>query len=299
MADPDVLREFAREVAEKARAAEEAAAGAERKGLLGGTLTGNLPNRNFRDGYFEGAEKLEISLVQTGKAGCWACPINCRPAVRMEEPYCVDPAYAGPPYETMAVFGSNCGVDDVKAVARASHLCNAYSLDAISTGGTIAFAMECFENGLIGLEQTDGLALTFGNAEAMLAMVEKIARREGLGDILAEGSRDAAQEIVRAVTGWDVSLWEAMKQGERVACMARAYNVREGLTPSDDDLPERFFQVPSKGSLREKGIAMSREVLRQARSCYYGMMGWDRESGVPTSEKLEELDIGWVADELA
>jgi aldehyde:ferredoxin oxidoreductase len=103
--------------------------------------------------------------------------------------------YGGPEYETVAVFGSDCGVDDLQAVAKANELCNEYLLDSISTGATIAFAMECFEHGLIGLKDTDGIDLRFGNAEAMLAMIGKIARREGIGELLAEGSRRVAEKI--------------------------------------------------------------------------------------------------------
>jgi aldehyde:ferredoxin oxidoreductase len=86
-------------------------------------------------------------------------------------------------------------VDDIQAVAKANELCNQYLIDTISAGATIAFAMECFEHGLIGLKDTDGIDLRFGNAEAMLAMIGKIARREGIGDLLAEGSRRAAEKI--------------------------------------------------------------------------------------------------------
>jgi aldehyde:ferredoxin oxidoreductase len=86
-------------------------------------------------------------------------------------------------------------VDDLQAVAKANELCNRYTLDAISTSATIAFAMECFEHGLIGPEDTGGLDLRFGNAEAMVRCVELIARREGIGNLLAEGSRRAAEVI--------------------------------------------------------------------------------------------------------
>jgi aldehyde:ferredoxin oxidoreductase len=127
--------------------------------------------------------------------GCFACPVRCKKVVRVDDPYTVDPAYGGPEYETLASLGSNCGIADLKATAKGSELCNAYSLDTISTGVTIGFAMECFENGLLGMEDTGGIEITFGNADAMLRLIELIARREGFGDLLAEGSARLAQSI--------------------------------------------------------------------------------------------------------
>jgi len=161
--------------------------------------TGNLPVRNFRDGLFPGASKLDFKTTKAalgaGMEGCFACPVRCKKVVKFEEPYSVDPAYGGPEYETLAALGSDCGIDNFKAVTRGNELCNAYSLDTISTGGTIAFAMECFENGLLSPKDTNGLELRFGNEEAMLKLIELIARREGIGDLLAEGTARAAQRI--------------------------------------------------------------------------------------------------------
>jgi len=118
--------------------------------------------------------------------GCFACPVRCKKVVECQEPYQVDPAYGGPEYETLAALGSVCGIDNLHAVAKGAELCNAYSLDTISTGDIIGFAMECYERGLLTSEQTQGIRLEFGNAEAMLRMIELIARREGIGNLLAE-----------------------------------------------------------------------------------------------------------------
>ena len=101
--------------------------------------------------------------------------------------------------------------------------------------------------------------------------------------------------MVNAVTGWDTTAWELMKVGERATTMARAFNAREGFTKDDDWLPERFFQPLEGGPL--KGKKISKEDYKQAIAAYYRMMGWD-ETGVPTGEKLEELDVGWVAEKL-
>jgi aldehyde:ferredoxin oxidoreductase len=117
--------------------------------------------------------------------------------VEVKSPYTVDSAYGGPEYETLAGLGSNCGIDNLAAIAKGNELCNAYSLDTISTGAVVAFAMECFENGLLTTKDTDGLELRFGNAEAMLRVIELISQRKGIGDLLAEGTARAAQKIGR------------------------------------------------------------------------------------------------------
>jgi len=161
---------------------------------------GNLPIRNHSGGNFPGVEKIDaMSLLQqygAGMEGCFNCPIRCKKNIKIEEgPWEIDGRYGGPEYETLASFGSNLLIDDLQAMCKAHELCNRYGMDTISTGSTIAFAMECFENGIFGLDETDGLPLNFGNAEAMIEMVEKIARRRGLGDLLAKGTRRAAEII--------------------------------------------------------------------------------------------------------
>jgi aldehyde:ferredoxin oxidoreductase len=412
-ADPDTVRAMARRAAQEVRDGERAAwaheAGTGGTELKGGIVSGNMPIRNFRDGEFPEIEGLEYIMDKIGvqMEGCWACAVRCKKVVQAEAPYAVDPEYGGPEYETIGSLGSTCGVSDIVAVSRANELCNAYSLDTIGTGVTIAFAMECFENGLLTLEDTGGLDLRFGNAEAMIQMVEKIAHREGLGDILAEGQLPAAEkiggdalryavhakgqaqpmheprfkrglaigyavsptgadhchslhdsglvmpdedgfvqnadlrsmgvleamdleslgpekvrasiyhsmtmimdncltmctfpgwhvhdltEMVRAATGWDVTTYELLKVGERAMTLARTFNMREGFTVEDDALCPRSYGPTTNGALSEGGIDM--EELRQAMHHYYVMMGWERETGVPTMEKLEELGVGWAA----
>ena len=168
-------------------------------GLLGLSKAGGLPTYNFRDGHFDRAEEISGQTMRDtiliNRRGCYACPVRCKRVVKTDAPYSVDPAYGGPEYETLGALGSNCGIDDLAAISKANELCNAYSLDTIATGTTIAFAMECFENGLLTEQDVGGLALRFGNAEAMVQMVERIARREGIGDLLAEGVMRAAEQI--------------------------------------------------------------------------------------------------------
>ncbi|MCD6537808.1 aldehyde ferredoxin oxidoreductase C-terminal domain-containing protein, partial [Candidatus Bathyarchaeota archaeon] len=109
-------------------------------------------------------------------------------------------------------------------------------------------------------------------------------------------SYDQKLEILRAVTGWNSTMWELMKLGERVLNMARAFNIREGITSDDDWLPDRFFHPQTAGPLSE--VAVNPDELKNARRIYYRMMCWDEETGVPSKGKLEELGIGWVAEYL-
>jgi aldehyde:ferredoxin oxidoreductase len=170
-------------------------------GIVGMNEVGRLPTRNFQEGKFEGAEKIAGTTMTerflVGTDTCHACPIACKRAVKSDGEYKVDPVYGGPEYESLASLGSICGVDNLEAVIYANQLCNAYGLDTISTGVTIGWAMECFERGLLTAEDTDGLDLRFGDHRAMTQLVEQIARRDGFGDLLAEGSLRAARKIGR------------------------------------------------------------------------------------------------------
>ena len=164
-----------------------------------GAEVGNLPIRNFRDGDFPEVDSISAEAVKesvgVGMGTCFACVVACKKEVKVAEPWIVDPEYGGPEYETLASLGSNCGVSDIRAVCKANELCQRYSIDTISTGVTISFAMECFEHGLLTKEDTDGVDLSFGNAESMLKMVEMIGEKRGLGVLLAEGTKRAAEHI--------------------------------------------------------------------------------------------------------
>jgi aldehyde:ferredoxin oxidoreductase len=131
-----------------------------------------------------------------GRTGCWRCPIACRG--KLGDGPRIYPYPAGtrrPEYETTAAFGAMCLNTEMDAIIMANHICNSYGLDTISTGTVIAFAMECYEHGLITRRDTDGLELKWGNPAALVAMTEKMARREGFGDILADGVRVAVARI--------------------------------------------------------------------------------------------------------
>lgn len=169
---------------------------------------GNLPIRNFRDGDFPEVDSISAEAVKNtvgvGMGTCFACAVACKKKVKADEPWIVDLEYGGPEYETLASLGSNCGVSDLKAICKANELCQRYSIDTISTGTTISFAMECFEHGLLTKEDTDGIDLSFGNAEAMVKMVELIGEKRGLGALLAEGSKRAAEKIGKGAEAFAV-----------------------------------------------------------------------------------------------
>ncbi|MFC2012693.1 aldehyde ferredoxin oxidoreductase family protein [Chloroflexota bacterium] len=369
---------------------------------------GGLPTRNFREGIFEGATKISFEVMRESifvkRGGCYACPVKCKAVVASGEPYNIDPNYGGPEYETLSALGSNCGVDNLEAIAKANQLCGAYGLDSISTGVSIAFAIECFEKGILTEQDTGGLKLKFGDAEIMLQLVEMIARREGIGKLLGEGVARAAaaigkgaeeyamhikgQEIpmheprfkqgmgvgytvsptgaehmhnmhdapyaqpgcmldelialgipgplpllelgpakirmlvyaslwrhlldclvfcnfcllmpdqisglIRAVTGWNSTVWELMKVAERCINMGRVFNYREGMTKADDCLPCRFAEPLPSGPM--EGETLGGEKLQQAIDSYYAMVGWDKETGSPTLAKVQELGIEWIVE---
>jgi aldehyde:ferredoxin oxidoreductase len=414
LADQDALMALARWGAKNVD--DSGVAGFKRLGtsalVLSQSQTGGLPTRNWSSGTFEGAEsisgeRMAETILQEGDT-CYGCAVRCKRVVEVDEgPYQVDPRYGGPEYESIAALGSYCGVDDLAAVARANQLCNMYGMDTIACGGTIAWAMDCFEKGLLTTEDTGGLELTFGNAEAMVRMVEMIGEREGLGEVLGEGSAAAAKalgfgedlvvavkgrelpahmpqakremallyavnpggadhtvsehstsymrfpegmatldlldpqpadvlndEMVRyavysqhlisavdsvcvckfvygpawqlynvrqwidalqAITGWNVSVWELMKLGERRINLLRAFNAREGVGVEADTLPHKLT-IPLVGGATD-GVSVTEAEFEQARALYYEMVGWDQE-GYPTPAKLKELGLGQVAKEV-
>jgi aldehyde:ferredoxin oxidoreductase len=155
---------------------------------------GGLPTRNFSEPVFENAELLSgdrnYEMFLKERDTCQVCPITCKQVFENEDkdPYRkLDPTYGGAEYEAVAAFGSACGVEDNLAVLKANELANAYGLDAISTGASIAFIMECFENGILTVEDTGGLEYRWGDADLVVRTVEMVAHREGFGDVLAEG----------------------------------------------------------------------------------------------------------------
>jgi len=183
----------------------ENAKGMHDNGTSGGMTTmeylGDIPIKNWLLGSWEeGAEKLSgqtmTKTILSGRYYCSGCIIGCGREVSFEDERFGKVEGAGPEYETLAMLGTNCLIDDLKAVAKANELCNRYGLDTISTGAVIAFAMEAYEHGLISHKEAGEIHLTWGNADALLSMIEKIGKREdGLGWLLGEGVKRASEKI--------------------------------------------------------------------------------------------------------
>jgi aldehyde:ferredoxin oxidoreductase len=376
-------------------------------------MIGSLPTRNYNEGQFEGSEAISgevmADTVLKDRDTCYACVVRCKRVVEITEgPYKVDPLYGGAEYETLSTLGSYCGISDMAAISKANEMCNMYGVDTITCGATIAFAMECFEKGIIGPEDTGGIELRFGDASAMLAVLGQIVTNSGpLGTILSQGTERAARawgpeaaeclitvkgqeapahmpqakrslsliyavnpfgadhqssehdpmyegessplylkrlaeldlkdppqagslgpekirfaaytqifyslldtielcqfvwgpawtlygpsetvELVRAVTGWDISLKELMAVGERRLNMMRLFNSREGFDRKDDKLPKKFFRA-LQGFGPTAGAALNPQDFEEVLDQYYQLMGWT-PNGVPTPEKLAELGI--------
>jgi aldehyde:ferredoxin oxidoreductase len=352
--------------------------------MQGKSLEGGMPTLNYRLGAFEHVARVDAvavrDQVRVQMKACYACSVRCKKVVHVEKRaeaaaeasaalyqgktrvavdpqgrYRVDPRYGGPEYESLASLGVNLGVDDLIAVCKANEMCNSLGLDTVSLGATLAWAMECFEKGLLTLDDTGGVPLVFRDGDAVVRLVEMIAHRRGVGDLLAEGSQRAAArigrgseaflttvkgmemamhdprhmpvmrasymlaptggdhmrqtgprnglrnqvglchflayddgqslEILRAVTGWDVTPEEMVTTARRGLTLARLFNVREGFTSADDRLPRRFQDpLPKHAGLSEEA---QRAIVRE----YYVEQGWDAETGVPTPETIRALEI--------
>jgi len=159
--------------------------------------TGTLPSQNWQENTstqsdFVGSEDFEKFIVRP--RACFGCPIGCSRETRVE----VDGdeiITEGPEYETIYAFGANCGIDDPQIIVAADQLCDEYGMDTISCGGVIGFAMECFEKELLSETDTDGLTLQFGNKHALVEMIHRIGKRQGIGRLLSEGVKRAATKI--------------------------------------------------------------------------------------------------------
>jgi aldehyde:ferredoxin oxidoreductase len=377
---------------------------------------GSLPTRNYNEGQFDACEDISggrmVETMLKERDTCFACVVRCKRVVEIKEgAYRADPKYGGPEYETIGTFGSYCGVNNLPAIAQAQQMCNEYAVDSIAAGATIAFAMECFENGIITKEQTGGLELRFGDADAMLRALDMMLNAEGeFGKTLGQGSERAAKiwgngadeflitvkgaeapahmpqakrslgliyavnpfgadhqssehdpyyeegvadlnlnrlkmiglaepqpslsltpekvrfayltevfysmldslelcqfvfgpawtlygpaetvEMVRAVTGWDITVEELMAVGERRLNLFRTFNAREGLDRKDDKLPKKFFKQ-LQGAGPTAGIALTHEEIESAIDEYYKLAGWTN-NGIPTPQTMERLDIAWA-----
>lgn len=334
--------------------------------------------------------------LEERKYGCWRCPVSCGGLMKPSTgKYSYPAGVHKPEYETLAAFGSMCLNDNLESIVKISDICNRYGLDTISAGATVAFAIECYENGIIGNTDTEGIELRWGNHEAIVEMTEKLARRQGFGQVLADGVMAAARQIgkgaeefaihvhgqevpmhdpkrypyyatayldatparhnqgsygarpasglefptfdrksmagrgeankmgsdlvhvvncagmcsigyslmdanaipesINLTTGWDCSLDDLLKVGERVANMRQAFNAREGISVSDFKLPGRVAGRPPLEAGPTAGRSVELETLRND---YLAARDWDTSSGKPSKKKLLELGLDDVAEAL-
>jgi aldehyde:ferredoxin oxidoreductase len=369
-------------------------------------VRGGFPTRNWQTGVVPDIDKISgVTLESTllvDRKHCYACPISCcRVTVVKSGPYACKGE--GPEFESIGAFGAMCALENLEAVTLAHNLCDDYGLDVVSAGSTIAFAIECYEKGILTKADTDGLELKFGDANVVIQLIHKIAKREGIGDLLAEGTRRVAAKLDKGVerfamhvkglelpaydpraakicglafvtanrggdhitayvegpafvdtpflcvedskiedwivenpaeakvvkdledaltvfdcmgtckfmgmalaaedwvdmisncVGWELSVSDFRRIGERVYNLARAFNVREGLTRADDALPKRLLEEPLP-----EGAAAGHTVrkLDQSLDVYYELRGWDKKTGKPTSEKLKDLKLDYVIDKI-
>ena len=160
---------------------------------------GMLPTRNWQTGQFEGWRGIDKSTTPMGwpeksrTCGPYCPTAGCRDVEVKEGPY--KGTHSDIEWETIYAFGTTCGVDKMEAIIAASQICDEFGIDTMTTGITIGFAMECFERGLIGLKDTDGIELRFGNDEAMITMLKKLVDQEGFGKQLAKGTKRLSEEI--------------------------------------------------------------------------------------------------------
>jgi aldehyde:ferredoxin oxidoreductase len=185
---------------------------------------GNFPIKNWRGGRWEGAAKISgvamHDTILSGRKACLRCPIACGRHIKVEEGPYGPMDCEGPEYETIATLGGECLVDDLSAISKANQLCNRYGLDTISAGATIAFAMEAFEKGLITTADTEGVELIWGSAKVLIEMIHRMGLRQGIGEIMSEGSWKMAEALGGNAVEFAVTV--------------------KGLEPSGHD-PRRFF----------------------------------------------------------
>jgi len=246
-----------------------------------GMMMGDVPIRNWTKGEFDGSVNIGGPTMTekylTKVHACYACPIACKRVVRVEGGPFQTEEGPGPEYETCCTFGSFMENDNLEGIIKANETCNQYGVDTISCGATIAFAMQCFDSGILSTEDTDGIELNWGNIESALKMVEKIAKREGIGNVLAEGSAKAAQIIgkgseqyVVAVKGLELPAHDPRgfhgmgleyAVGYRGACHLQhmSHTIEQGMTDQADAGFKADYEGPSSDGKAEM-VVLSQNI---------------------------------------
>ncbi len=250
------------------------------------------------------------------KETCYSCPISCWDRVMLEEgEYAISGPSHIPEYETTAMFGALCLNKNYQSIIKCNDICNRYGIDTISTGGTIAFAIECFENGILTEKDTEGLKLTWGNHKSIVALTEKIARREGIGAILADGSRRASgiigknseqfaiqiggKELPAHDTRWDPSLaiiyaLEPTPANHMQANQNLGHKDIEKVFP-DIDFSTLEGNNRSKFLGRAKGIKVLSNLAHTVNCTGLCMFAWG-STGIGNHVKYLKAITGWDID---
>lgn len=250
-----------------------------------------------------------IFKYQTKRSGCGNCPINCGGSVTVKEgPYAVEGRK--PEYETLASLGAMCLNGNGESIIKANDICDRYGLDTISAGSVIAFAMECYEKGIISKKDTDGIELTWGNPSAIVEMVEKMGKREGFGNVLADGVSKAAERIGKGsehyaihVGGQEPGMHDprlilhrglgyisAQAPGRHMVAQAPIRLAREGKLGSSPDLkaPEDENEIERSGKIQAMGVSYA-QAVSDSGLCLYAI---STGSDYPMAEFISAV-TGW------
>jgi aldehyde:ferredoxin oxidoreductase len=265
VADPEAFDKLAIE-ARKSLAKDSGAQGLYLYGTAGFVPGVNesyaFPSYNFRAGHIDDAYHISGQYQVEGgylkrRHGCFACTISCHRFTSIDSgPYAG--AYAGgPEYETTGALGAGCGHANLETVIKANELCNIYGLDTISTGAVIQWAMECYEKGIITDKDTDGLILEWGNSDAILGLINKIAFREGFGNILAEGTKIASEIVGK--DSWKFAVQaKGLEQSRVETRAAKGYALAFAVNPRGPD--HLHTEVIAEFGLTPEGIALIEKI---------------------------------------
>lgn len=266
---------------------------------------------------------VNVTNCQEKRYGCYRCPISCGGHMKAGlGEYKYKAGAHKPEYETLGAFGPLCLNDNLDSIIMANDLCNRYGLDTISTGSTIAFAMECYEKGIITKEDTDGIELTWGNHQAIVAMTEKMAKREGFGNVLADGTKVAVERIGKGsekyavhVYGQDLPMHDpkstpsfaTVYQSDTTpgrhlqgSCAHPEMGFKRGLFPNGIEFPHLNVTVPPLDNYTYTGKGKWEAIFRNhshlvnaAGACLIGDLGPGRVTPVDTVPKFLSLITGW------
>ncbi len=301
LANPEALKPFILEAAKNARQSKQSHTthGTAQYTEVINEL-GCYPTRNFQSAVFEGIDTISSVYMKENyfvrNKACFRCPVACAQICAVKEgPF--KGAESDPEYETIGAFGGQCGVSDFGAIIAANQICDEEGIDTMTAGTLIAFAMECFERGLLSREEAGGLDLRFGNAEVMVELVRRIAKREGIGSFLADGfskikkNRPELEYYMMHVKGLAFAHYEprgfhGIGLGFGTSSRGACHNVG-GWTIRDELITGRYDRFATKGKgLLVKILQDNRAYVDSLGICTVvrGAMGFN---DTPTGQVME------------